>query len=384
LVGQHARLEMESVGHYEKNLQRDIDRIRQKVTQMGALVERALRSCLEALRTRNRQLAYSIILRDEQIDELDKEIDRLCLEFILRQQPVAGTLRFAHAAIRINLELERIGDYAESIARHVITLCETPVDVGEQTFVEVADLVIPMLHDAVRSFVVQDGELARKTMEAEDRVDALRFTSSRDLVEQHRQGRLPVEALLALLTIVNRFERAADQAKNICQEVVYMCTGEYTRHQGTDVYRVLFVDEHNACRGQMAEGIGNSLGQPKFIFSSAGLTPEALDQRAVTFLNDKGIDISRHGVRSMEQIPHLDQYQVIVALAPEARKVFPTPPTKVVCFDWSLADPSKVTGSDTEIVAAYESAYTLLRTQIQDLVKAILGDDPPSNERQRP
>ena len=374
---------MESVGHYEKNLQRDIDRIRQKVTHMGALVERALRSCMQALRTRNRQLAYSIILRDEQIDELDKEIDRLCLEFLLRQQPVAGTLRFVHAAIRINLELERIGDYAESIARNVLTLCETQFDVGEQTFADVADLVIPMLHDAVRSFVVQDGELARRTMETEDRVDTLRFASSRALIEQHRQGQLPVEALLALLTIVNRFERAADQAKNICQEVVYMCTGEYTRHQGTEVYRVLFVDEHNACRGQMAEGIGNSLGQPKFIFASAGLTPEPLDQRAVSFLNDKGIDISRHGVRSVEQIPHLDQYQVIVALASEARKIFPTPPTKVVCFDWSLADPSKVTGSDAEVMAAYEAAYTVLRTQIDDLVRAILGDDPLPDERQR-
>ena len=370
--------------HHEKNLQRDIERIHQKVTTMSSLVERALRDCMQALRERNRQLAYSIVLRDEQIDELDKEIDRLCLEFLLRQQPVAGVLRFIHAAIRINLELERIGDYAESMARHIVTVCASPVDVPEKRFTDIADLVIPMLRDAVRAFVIQDGDLAKKALEVEDRVDALRYATSRDLIELHQQGGLPLEALLALMTIVNRFERAADQAKNICQEVIYMVTGEYIRHQGTEVYRVLFVDEHNACRGQMAEGIGNSLGQAKFIFSSAGIAPEPVDPRTVGFLEQKGIDISRHASRSMDQIPHLDQYQVIVALAPEARKVFPTPPTKVVCFDWSLADPSKAAGNTEEVQAAYDAAYTFLRAQIQDLVKAILGDESPKKERPRP
>ena len=133
----------------------------------------------------------------------------------------------------------------------------------------------------------------------------------------------------------------------------------------------------------MAEGIGASLGQPKFIFSSAGLAPEPLDPRAVTFLEGKGIDISRNGTRSIEQIPHLDQYQVIVALAAEARKVFPTPPTKVVCFDWSLDDPSKASGTAEEVRAAYESAYAFLRAQIQDLAKAIQGDETNHDERQR-
>src|SRR3982750_4775301 len=110
--------------HYEESLQRDIDRIRRKVTERGALAEHALRSCLRALSERNRQLAYSVILRDQRIDELEKEIDRLCLEFIVRQQPVAGTLRFAYAAIKINLELERVGDYAESMARSILNLSD--------------------------------------------------------------------------------------------------------------------------------------------------------------------------------------------------------------------------------------------------------------------
>src|SRR5215470_3223950 len=135
--------------HYEETLQRDIDRIRRKVTDMAGLAERALRSCLQALSDRNRQLAYSVILRDQRIDELEKEIDRLCLEFIVRQQPVAGTLRFAYATIKINLELERVGDYAESMARSVLNLSDMDAQFPLEAFVQIAELAIPMLHDAV-------------------------------------------------------------------------------------------------------------------------------------------------------------------------------------------------------------------------------------------
>jgi protein-tyrosine-phosphatase len=177
------------------------------------------------------------------------------------------------------------------------------------------------------------------------------------------------------MTIANRFERVADQAKSICQEVLYISTGEYAKHRGAEVFRVLFVDEHNACRSQMAEGIGNALGQPKFIFGSAGLEPWRVDKTALTFLKEKGVDISRNSSRSIEQVPNFDHYQVLVALAEEARRIFPPPPTKVVCLDWSIRDPSKVTGSADEIRAAYEETYTFLRAHIQDLVEAILGDE---------
>jgi len=361
--------------HYEENLQRDIERIRKKVTDMGALAERALRSCMQALAQRNRQIAYSVVLRDQRIDELEKEIDRLCLEFLVRQQPVAGTLRFAYATIKINLELERVGDYAESMARYILALSDMDLEIPLARYSEIANLAIPMLHDSVRAFVDQDPELARKTIEAEDAVDVLRHRINAELVASLAKQRIPVEAFTPLITIVNRFERVADQAKSICQEVLYICTGEYTKHRGTEVFRVLFVDEHNACRSQMAEGIGNSLGQPKFIFGSAGLDPWRLDQAALTFLREKGIDISRNSSRAVEQVPNLDHYQVIVALAEEARRVFPPPPTKVVCLDWSIRDPSKVTGSAEEIRAAYDETYTFLRAHIQDLVEAILGDE---------
>jgi phosphate transport system protein len=362
------------LSHFEETLQRDVDLIRDKVRDMAGLAESALYGCMTALAEKKRQLAYSVILRDQRIDELEKEIDRLCLEFIVRQQPVAGTLRFVYAVIKINSELERVGDYAESMARQTLSLLALEADVPVERVQEIAGKAIPMLHGAIEAFVSQEPDLAKKTMETEEVVDRLRHQLGSDLIELIQQGRMKIEALSPLMNIVNRLERVADQAKSICQETLYMCTGEYMKHTGSEVFRLLFVGDHNACRSQIAEAIGSQLSQPKFVFSSAGLERHPVDPTTVLFLRDKGMDISRALSKAVDQIPHLDHYQIIVALSKQAQRVFPPPPTKAVCLDWSIPDPSAVTGSNEEIRAAYEETYKFLKTHIRDLVEAILGD----------
>jgi phosphate transport system protein len=360
--------------HFEQSLQRDIDRIKAKVTEMASIAEASLANCMKALREKNRVLAYSIILRDQRVDELEKEVDRLCLEFIVRQQPVAGPLRMAYATIRINLELERVGDYAESIARQILKLTSMNADVPVERFTEIANVSIPMLRDAVKAYVTQDAALAGRTADLEESVDVLKSKLNSDLMRLNRENKLPFEALNSLMMVARHLERVSDQAKNICTEVAYMCTGEYNRHKGTEASRLIFVDMHNSCRSQMAEAIANSLNQPNFIFASAGLEPRPVDPMTISFLKGKGIDVARHTSKSLEQIPNLDHYQFMVALAPDAMKAFPKPPTKVVCLDWSLDDPSKVRGTDAEVRAAYEVAYQSLHSHIQELVEAVLGD----------
>jgi phosphate transport system protein len=362
------------VGHYEETLERDIRRICEKVTEMGALAVAANQRCVRALTEGNRQIAYSVILRDQRIDELEKEIDRLCLEFIVRQQPAGRTLRFAYATIKVNSELERVGDYAESMARHILDLCSRGVSVPNAHFTEIADRAIAMLGDSVHAFVTQDEDVGRRTMAADGEVNRLRHELSRELLRLHQEATIPVEALFPLMTVVNRFERVADQAKSICQEVLYIRTGEYVKHPGAEVVRILFVDDENASLSQMAEAIGNALGQFRLMFASAGLEPDVLDAAAVSFLKRKGIDISRSSAKALAQVPHLEHYQVIVALSPAGRRAFPPPPTKAVCLEWTLADPRRVPGEAQESAAAYETAYEYLRRQVDDLANAILGD----------
>jgi len=360
--------------HFEESLQRDSKVIRSKVLEMAALADRALKDSLRALTERNRQLAYSVILRDKNIDELEQEIDRLCLEFLVRQQPVAVHLRFAYAAIKINLELERIGDYAESIARQVLKISSLEPQPSYEKFVAIATLSIPMLQQAVQAFVDQNPALARSTMVIEEEVDALRNGINAALVKQYTDGKIPLETFTSLLTIARRFERVSDQAKNICEEVLYLCTGEYMKHKGTAALRVLFVDIRNACRSQMAEAIANSLGRANFVFSSAGMDPHPIDPVTIKFLAEKGLDISNHKSKGVSQIPNLDHYQVIVALDKDAKKIFPPPPTKTVALDWNVKDPSFVEGSPEEIRAAYEGTFQYINTHVRDLVEAILGE----------
>ena len=359
--------------HYEESLERDLSRIRGTLSEMGKLATDALEACVGALIARNRQTAYTIILRDRRIDELEKELDRQCLEFLIRQQPVARHLRFAYTAIKVNLELERIGDYAESVARQVVKLSNLPVAPSLERFQQLAGLAIPMVRDAVKAFVVGDDKLARDVISREEETDALRSAINADLFQLRQDNKLPQEALNPLMTIARRFERAADQASNIAEEVIYMVTGEYQKHHGGNTWRMVFIDEHNHCRSQIAEAVGNSMGLPEFIFTSAGLQPEPVDQGAVEFLKGKGIDISRAKSRSIDQLPSLDASQIIVALAPAAKRAFPKP-TKAVCLDWSVADPSLTTGDAAARQAAYEHTYQFLHQQISDLCEAVLGD----------
>ena len=112
--------------HLEESLERDIERIREEVRAMSTIAERSLRDCAQAFVDNDRQLAYAVILRDQHIDEKEKAIDQLALEFLVRQQPAGAHLRLAYSTIKINLELERVGDYAESVARQVVKLARFP------------------------------------------------------------------------------------------------------------------------------------------------------------------------------------------------------------------------------------------------------------------
>lgn len=358
--------------HYEETLEHDIARIRGKIAEMAKLAEDALSAGIRALVERNRQMAYAIILRDRRIDELEKEVDRLCLEFLVRQQPVARHLRFAYITIKLNLELERIGDYAESIARQALKLANMSAAVPLERFQQLAGIAIPMVRDAVKAFITGDADLARDVISREAETDTLRAQINADVFLLVQEGKLPREAANPLQTIARRYERAADQATNMCEEILYMVTGDYAKHVDVDTWRMVFVDMHNRCRSQMAEAIAYTLNQPRFVFASAGLHPEPVDPATVEFLKTKGIDISNARSRSIAQVPNLEASQIVVALAPEAKKAFPKP-SKALGLDWSIVDPS-VLADPAEKAAAFEEAYQFLHQHISDLCEAVLGD----------
>lgn len=362
------------LSHFEALLQHDIDLIRAKLLEMLALDEQALARAITAFIRRDRQLAYSVILRDQDVDALDAALDQLCLAFIVRHQPAASHLRFVYSASKIVNLLERVGDYAESIARQVLLLSSVQYDIPTEKFNELANLSIPMLHNAVHAFVDRNTDLARATMASEPRVNQIRDSLTSDLLVWREQGRLPLEALNPLITIARRYERASDQATNICEQALYFATGEYLRHLVREDYRVLFVDQENGCLSRIAEAVACSLGARRFSFESAGVTAGAVEPQTVRFLGQKGVDVARRPSKSLREVPQLERVQVIVALCKEAEQAFPPKPAKSLGLRWLVPDPRAVSGTPQEVQAEYERAYQSLMNHTRDLVQAILGD----------
>ena len=360
------------MSHYETSLQRDLDRLRAKLAEMAERTDQSLRDSIAALMAGDRQLAYSIILRDTFIDALDREIDRLCLEFIIRQQPVALHLRFATAAIKVNLELERVGDYAKSIAKQTLKLSRLGAPVVPASFRAIAECANPLVGEAVDAFGAQDEARARRLMTAAEEAERMRSRIGEELFTERQAGRIPLEAYAPLINIARRYERVADQAKNISQETIYVVTGEYAKHERGAVLRVLFIDGANAGGSQMAEAIGQSIGDPRFIFSSAGLDPKPMDRGLIEFMAGKDIDLSHAKSRAVVQVPNLDHYQVFIALTPEAVAAFPPAHAKTVNLEWILPDPAA--GERLGTAAAYEGTWNFLRMHITDLVQALLGE----------
>jgi phosphate transport system protein len=357
---------------HDESVKRDMNRIREHLIEMARCAEQSLRDSLKACLNNDHELGYAIILRDQIIDENEKEIDRLCLEFIVKHQPVAHSLRFIFSTIKLNSEIERVGDYAESMARYVFKMKEWPEEYCKNDIVHLAELSIGMFHDAIQSFIEDSSELAKKTLAIEDTVDSLRDDCISCLLAVTKNSAIP----MPLLNIIRRFERVADQSRNICMEVLYICTGEYLKHMNAETYRVLFVDEHNSSRSRIAEAIANKINNGKFIFASAGLDPKPIDKKTIAFMKEKGFDLPTTNPLSLGQVPNIDYYQVIVALSSKARPLFPQEPRKTIYLDWQIDDPTTQKGDDETVKAAYENVYYFLTKQIDNLVNAIIGSSP--------
>lgn len=353
--------------HLDSKLQQATDLILAKLTSMAELTSQCLIDAHQAMIQKDGQLAYSVIFRDQAIDESEQEIDRLCLEYLVRQQPVAGHLRLIYATMKINPNLERIGDYAESVAKQSLVINSLNLNIDFSDFDALAKIAIPMVNQSVKAFVERDETLAWATIEKEEIANEIRDRINVKLYELREQGQIPLEALTPLMTVARRLERVSDQAKNICEEALYHATGKYMKHQSNEVFRVLFVDRHNSHLSQMAEGIASSMGLVNFVFSSAGLEPQAVNLTTAKAMAERKASISNAIAKSVEQIPNFEHYHVIVALDAEAKRIFPSGPTKTIGVEWPTIDLEKE--------ESFEKAFDYLTQQITDLTQAILGQN---------
>ena len=214
----------------ERHLDQDLDRVRQLLLKMGGLTEVMVAKATQALLDRDNGLCREVIEGDRAVDQLEIEIDEVCHSLIGRKQPTASDLRFLVAVMKINSDLERIGDSAVNIAQSVEQVNEQPPLKPYIDLPRMSQLVQDMVRQSLDAFVRKDAALATAVCRADDEVDGLYKQLFRELLTYMIEDPKTVSRALHLLLISRNLERIADHATNIAEDVVYYVEGRDIRH----------------------------------------------------------------------------------------------------------------------------------------------------------
>jgi phosphate transport system protein len=208
----------------------ELEELNQKLLQMGGLVESAIHRSVRALLEQDRELAEEVIRDEPKINKMEMEIDGLVTRLLALRQPVARDLRLLTAALKINNDLERIGDLANHIAERSISLMHHPLVKPMTDIPKMASLVQSMLLKCLDAFVNGDADLAHTVLLSDAEVDALRDTVYNELLETMQREPSLVTTAIDLIFVARNLERIGDHATNIAEDVVFLVKGIDVRH----------------------------------------------------------------------------------------------------------------------------------------------------------
>ena len=205
--------------------------LKEKLLFMGSKVEEAIRLAMKSLVDRDSKLARRVIQSDHEINDLEIEVDEICHRLLALHQPMAGDMRFITSSMKINSDLERIGDLSSNIAERALTLNEVaPL----KPFIDIprmASIAQEMVKVSLDSLVNRDPEAAKKVCERYDEVDNLNDQIIRELISYMLEDRANIKRALDLILISRHLERIADHATNVAEDVIYMVQGKDIRHR---------------------------------------------------------------------------------------------------------------------------------------------------------
>ncbi len=215
----------------ERHLQKEIEKLKKKILSLGTMVEERVRMAIQAHETSNGDMAKKIIDADREIDEIEIEVEEECLKVLALHQPVAVDLRFISAVIKINNDLERIGDEAVNIAERVENISKRPPITVPFDFRIMEEKTGAMLKSSLDALVNLDADLAYKVCLLDDEVDEINHNIYDKIKDAIRRQPDRAGYFINLLLISRHLERIADHATNIAEEVIYMIEGEISRHR---------------------------------------------------------------------------------------------------------------------------------------------------------
>jgi phosphate transport system protein len=212
--------------HFEEELQA----LKNRLLSMGALVEDRVHRAVQALMDRRAEVAESIANGDQDVNELQIEIDDRCLKLLALQQPMASDLRLITSTMKINSDLERIGDQAVNIAENSARILAHPPLKPLIDLPRMAEIAEAMTRDSLDAFVRRDSELARRVLAKDDEVDQLKDQIFRVLLTYMMADPGTIERAIALILVSRNIERIADHATNIAEDVIFMVEAKDVRH----------------------------------------------------------------------------------------------------------------------------------------------------------
>lgn len=212
------------------HLQRAINRLMDQLVGLSAKVEDSVKRAVQALEEGDAELARQVIKEDRVIDQREIDIEEECLKIFALHQPVAIDLRYLVAVLKINNDLERIGDLAQNISRHTLQILSETTAGNPFDFQEMYSRVRAMLKRSLDAIVNLETDSAHEILKADDEVDRIHAQLSAEVLEEIRKTPKKASILIQYIHIVRHLERIADHTTNIAEDVIYLIEGEIVRH----------------------------------------------------------------------------------------------------------------------------------------------------------
>ncbi|MEI7904525.1 MAG: phosphate signaling complex protein PhoU [Candidatus Firestonebacteria bacterium] len=217
-----------------KHFEEELKELKDKLLYMGSIVESMIQYAIKTLVERKDEYSKEVINHENEVNKLQVVIDEMCLKLIALQQPTASDLRFITSAMKINSDLERIGDQAVNIMENSLDLMKQPPLKPLIDLPKMADIVKGMVKDSLDAFVKRDAELAQKVLETDDQVDDYKDQIFRELLTYMVQDSKNISRALDLILVSRNLERMGDHATNIAEDVIFMVLGKDIRHHLQD------------------------------------------------------------------------------------------------------------------------------------------------------
>lgn len=221
----------------ERHFQKELESLKTSLVKMGSVVEENFNKSIRSIIEKDIILAQQVIETDTRVDSLEIEIDNAIIDLLALQQPVASDLRFILAALKINNDLERIGDHAVNIAQSVQILCSIPEIKMIDEIPKMASLTKAMLKDALDSFILLNTAIAQKVLQSDDQVDDLNRLVTKKVIEIVKANTESVECEMELSRISRNLERIADLTTNIAEDVIFHAQARIVKHHAEEKNR---------------------------------------------------------------------------------------------------------------------------------------------------